>query len=373
MANLVYNLDLPGATAMEKPIVRALTYFTKSISDWSRSVLASVLSEAFSVIDEASSILDSEGFMVWSKRVTLPQPPVSVYSRLGDILSDLVPSDKYYLSVGGVYIDSIDYRSLYSIVERGFYTPLFWRSLDGLKTYVEYTTRLSRVNPLYCMKICLSMDNKPLQSPYYPLSTSIKPDVIGLAFLYPDKLLPIYLKNGLEGVRSYIEGLDGIVYRLEPAIGRKVYIDYSVSPWREASVAELVEAIGGTRIWSPTFLYGIHLLNKILREHSIRVAYSIGFNRVMLPYIEDNVLVKAGREGWVRARDFLLYACSCVAGVDTVVLPLDKVKLYGYVRAVYSIAYSLDKPLGLRIIPVGREPGERVKLEYFGSVAVLDY
>ncbi len=352
-------------------VVRALTYFIEKLDDWSREEISRDISRAVEVLDKASRFLEDRGYVVWSKRISFPIPPTSMYKRLSDIVSDIV-SKEYSISLGGFYIENTAPIDLLACVERGFYISILWRSIDRFPYYTRLLMKVSDERPLYSMKIALSLNGEPLQTPYYPLSISVHGGYVGVALLYPDQMLVHYLKQGINGVKECLESVDRIVEEFK-SIGLNVFIDYSISPWMDVSVVRLVEAVSGSKIGFLDFINGIYILNKVLEEHVRSRSYARGFNQVMLPYIEDELLVKAGDEGVIDAKDFLLYSSVCVAGPDTIVVPVDYRMLLSYIRASYTIASSKNKPMGLRIIPVPNSPGDIVDLGIFGKVAVLDY
>ncbi|MCD6105872.1 MAG: DUF711 family protein, partial [Thermoplasmata archaeon] len=122
---------------------------------------------------------------------------------------------------------------------------------------------------------------------------------------------------------------------------------------------------------SPGIMYVIWRINEAVWDGMDDM--SIGYNELMLPLAEDNVLKERGREG-LRATDLLRMTAACVAGLDMVVLPgdIDAGILKGLILDQYAIREVKGRPMGTRLIVYpGASVGDVVPLGIFGDVPVI--
>lgn len=212
-----------------------------------------------------------------------------------------------------------------------------------------------------------------VETPYFP-ATSNTSNSIGLSasLRYVDLVdkalfnnLPQELFNFIELIRRQLENVSscsGI-----PFLG----MDLSLSPWKEESVARLVEKLIGNKIGFPGTLNAISSLNKLIEGIIKRLKIlSIGFNEVMLPVAEDNVLNERVRDGDIRLRDLIGYSTVCVAGVDMTAVPRS-VDIRRIAIDLFTIYKIKKKSIGMRIIPVDQEPGSAITLEMFGTTYII--
>ncbi len=356
---------------MDKPVIRSITVFTDKPGEWSSRGVRELVDRAEEIIRDVSKRLEDKGYSIWTTRITLPIPPLESYKRIDKIIGELDKPD-HLVSIGGLYLEKIDTGFVREIVSRGIYTGLLWREVFPLDKVTDIFYELGGIDPVYTTRIAVSLLGEPMETPYYPLSSSLHGWGIGIALLYPKQLMEIYSVGGLEGIRRFIDethrGIEEVLlgsYRL--------VIDHSISPWMDESVASLIEAITGERVGNPGFIEGIHILNEILKDMVDKHENIGGFNEVMLPYAEDSRLIDAGGGGLIRARDLLFYSSICVAGPDMIVVPRDRGSLRSFIKASHILAIHLGKKMALRIIPVEGRPGDRVRLGKFGEAYIIDY
>ncbi len=356
----------------EKPIIRCVTGFTKTDIDWSKDGLKKAFENTLNIVEEASDLLKSNGYNVWTKRISLSIPPITVYSRLPDMLSDVIPSN-YLVSTGCLFLEEVNIDKITDIVSQGIYLCLIWgKEPDAIKV-ADIFIKASSLDPINATRIALSLTGTPLESPYYPLSTSLYGEGIGIALLYPKYLEQIFNKRGLRGIKKCLLSIEKDFLTIFEEFNTRYFVDYSISPWMENSVVELIESITGYSPDKPGFMHGIYILNNVLKEFMSMSKLMQGYNEVMLPYAEDNLLLKYGFEGKISAKDFLRFSSVCVSGPDMIVVPNDRSKLIGYIRDSLALGRSKGRCMGLRIIPVDSKVGEKVVLGKFGEVYVIDY
>ncbi len=368
----------------KKPIIRSITYFIKppveqGVLDYIEYLRKNLLPRAVETIGKISEVLEAYGYTVWTKRITLPLLSSEYYHHIHSILDVM---DEYLLknnimgNIGGVYIDQPgSYELTTSIVEREYYTGLLWRDNPPIDSVADIFLKVAEAKPEYATRIAVSLNGQSLMTPYYPLSSNLtSSEAVGLALLYPEVLKSIYVSRGLEGIGDYLLSIhDELTKLIREEAGLEVFIDHSISPWMENSVAELLEVITGEKIHYPGIIDGVKSLNNIIGRVSRNRENIRGFNEVMLPYAEDSRLIEAGGGGLIRARDLLYLSTICVAGPDMILVPYDREKLRSFIKASFALGLDAGKVKALRIIPVAEKPGSTVDLGKFGKIPVIDY
>lgn len=153
-------------------------------------------------------------------------------------------------------------------------------------------------------------------------------------------------------------------------------IDFSLAPFPDGvrSIGKAVERLGVDRFGAPGTLFVASFLTDCLR----RADYPrCGFNGLMLPVLEDTVLVARSSEALFTTNDLLLYSTVCGTGLDTVPLPGDvgEEELASILLDVAALALRLDKPLTARLMPIpGAKAGDLTEFDfpYFANGRVLD-
>lgn len=348
-------------------IVRAITYFTPRVE--TREELESIIHRANEIHSVLEKTLENQGYHVFTKRISLPGPRREIIYKLVDYLErGLLVSTGYNSEYG--FEDIIEFTS------KGLFVPVLYNkepSIDKAREYSSLIHKIASINPENATRFAIGFHDEYFQTPYFPDSSSRGSEAIGLAFLYPELVLR-KLKEGLtiwEAFRSVFREVNRVVEITRNTTGLPVFVDYSLSPWMENSVVQLyVEA--GYSVLDSSGVYYTWLLNKVIDDTSDS-SIRIGFNEVMLPYAEDSILLEYGRRGLIRARDLLLLASTCVAGVDMIVVPENTESLARIIAGLMSIKYVKKKPLSIRAIPVSSKPGDTVDLGRFGRVVVIDY
>jgi len=351
-----------------KPIIRSITLFLDTGVYTDRSALATALAK----LEELSAKIAGRGYEVFTKRVSLPLAPLAERARI----ASSVDSKHYLVSIGAVKASELN-SSVAELVNSGYYTAVYGIEKNPplvAREVSRFIHKLSAENPVNATRVAVAMHGNPLESPYFPDSTSSGVAGVGFSLLLPRSLAEFYRAHGsLEEytnvMKSYVSEL--VACARESGFER-VVVDYSISPWMDNSVVKLLEYMG-FKLLEPGFLYGVHALNKLVNRFATVCGYAGGFNEVMLPYAEDDALRDAGLKGLVKARDFLYFSSVCVAGPDMLVVPESTEKLAGLILDTYSVWLVKKRAMSLRAIPVVSEPGETVDLGRFGRVAVINY
>lgn len=328
---------------------------------------------------EARDLVLSEGFEVFSARVTLPDGWASL---AGDAASavDRLAGERIIVSLGYVSSSARDLEEVVpEAASNGLYIAVSLEApnWDSARRISRLIHSLAEEDPVHATKVGVNVLGQPIVTPYYPLSWS-RGDTLGLSvsLTYPSYLADAYRREGMDGLekalRTAASTATSIGEKASSLLGARFEgVDLSVAPWMEDSSLGLAEMVAGVRMPSPGFAIGVSLVNRAIR----RVAEGfkvVGFNEVQLPVGEDLKLKARVSEGDTRARDLARLAGACVAGLDLVVVPYSIDGVAGLIleTAAYSIAKG--KPLGVRIIPVeGVEPGDKVRLGMFGDTPVI--
>ncbi|MEM0000226.1 MAG: DUF711 family protein [Desulfurococcaceae archaeon] len=348
-------------------MIRAITFFTGRIETLQDA--ENELKIAEDVLTRVEKALKEYGYGVFTKRISLPGGSRELAYRLVDRVSKDV-----LVSIG--YSKALKPTDVVNLATSGLYVPLLHAkepNVDDAKTYSQIFHDASLKDPVFATRIAIGFHDEDFQTPYFPDSSSKGLRAIGLALLYPRYLVKL-VRSGLslgksfERVFSEVEKVASIVKSISQL---PVVVDYSLSPWMDNSVAELYSAIE-CPLLEPGAQYCTWLMNRYIQKCSDQ-RLRTGFNEVMLPYAEDLTLVEYGASGLIRARDFLAYAATCVAGLDMVVVPENREMFTQLVASTMAVAYVKSRPLALRAIPVTGNPGDIVDLKRFGKVPVIPY
>ncbi|QOR94179.1 DUF711 family protein [Thermosphaera chiliense] len=354
---------------MENLVVRAVTYFSTSrhIGNAYNEIV-----EAESLLKSVEKSLSKHGYSVFTKRLSFP----GLDPRSAEKIVEYLAGSDLLVSIGYQKIRRLGLEDAVYFTGNGFYVPILYNGEDPLvfaNKASEIITRAAEQNPVNATRIALGFHSKDFTTPYFPDSSTTGKARLALAFLYPKALIGetgenIDIQTAFERVFAEIHRVAKLV---EEQTGIPVKIDYSLSPWMENSVADLFEKLGYSLL-QPGANYAINLLNSLIRKYMDKER-AVGFNEVMLPYAEDSLLVKYGSEKLLRARDFLLFASTCVAGVDMIVIPSEKRSLMKLILDTYALRLVKKKPLAFRAIPVPGNPGDSLEMGKFGKPVILGY
>ncbi|WP_440059762.1 DUF711 family protein [Thermogladius sp. 4427co] len=358
-----------------KPVIRAISYFTPSFQNTQEA--ENSLIKGLETLDAVEKEVAKYGYKVFTKRISMP---LFNRERTLDVarVAENYISEGILVSLGFFELDSVDTKTLEDLLYNGFYISL---KFTGSKDPVELSSRLSefihRVSysePQAATRLAVGFHNMPLETPYFPDSTSSGIEGVGLSFLYADYVRSI-VEEGysiVEAFYSFEEEIRRILQIVRGAYSGRVVADYSLSPWMEDSVVRFFKSIG-YNILEPGFYHGISVVNKLIQRLADRVGNATGFNEVMLPYAEDSELIELGSKGLLSATRLLSYMSVCVAGPDMLVVPSSVEKLKSFILDWHAVSQLKNKPSALRIIPVDASPGEIVDLGRFGKIPVLPY
>jgi uncharacterized protein len=211
--------------------------------------------------------------------------------------------------------------------------------------------------------------NPSENTPFFPFSYALRDHCFSLA---------IETSNLIESEIKYrgAQDLKSVRVNLIKAIGKQTSIidraakessvescieysgqDISLSPFpdEKISVISILRSLGLKDFGSNGSLFLTAFLTDVLKEVISRYKLkSTGFNGVMYSLLEDPELCLANDKKNVSIDSLILYSSVCGCGLDMVPVPgniLDE-ELASIILDVAALGVRLDKPLGVRVIPI---------------------
>lgn len=177
------------------------------------------------------------------------------------------------------------------------------------------------------------------------------------------------------------------ITRLGELVGREVarllgvefgIVDLSLAPSPKMgdSIAGVLEAIGVEAAGAPGSLAALYLLVDAVKKGGAMATSSIGgLSGAFIPVSEDAGMTRALEKGALSLDGLMALMTVCNTGIDMLAIPGDTPieTVAGVILDVMAAAVSLDKTLGVRLVPVpGARPGDRVELGgLLGSTIVV--
>ncbi len=336
--------------------------------------------ETVSRVKQAASRL---GLRVWTFRLSLPVLERVDHNIIADVTGKLSGiALKHGLLVSGLNIDNPRTSIVRRIVDAlaaasNVYASILVRDLEDFKHYVE--TLYERAGSWQVFtRLALVFPERPL-TPYFPASTTINGrEGFTIALRYIDLVREVISGGEEKHLVDYFRRIEEIGRRLGEESGLEYLgTDASLSPWMEESVGELIEYLNNKPLPEPGTAWSISWLeNYILDKTREAGLTTTGFNQLMLAVGEDNLLKQRALEGRLRLRDLALLSAYCVAGVDMAAFSIAETNKYDLLRLLhdtYTASQVKNKPLGVRLIPSTKMPGEKLVANRFGDIPVLKY
>jgi len=140
-------------------------------------------------------------------------------------------------------------------------------------------------------------------------------------------------------------------------------IDPTPAPLGEVSIARAIESFTGAKFGSSGTMTAAAVITRAVQSVPVK---RVGYSGLMVPVLEDAVLVKRWEEGTFTVDSLLAYSAVCAGGLDTIPLAGDtgEERLAHILSDVATLAYKWQKPLAARLLPApGRKSGERTQFE----------
>jgi len=336
------------------------------------TVVENVISNFIELTDEFK-----KKFKVWTTRLSLPYVSSNIkdVEKYASIFENL--AEKYSID----FVSSLHFRSNDSRVwsipdallnnERTF-GSIVLKEYDDLLSIAKIFENLNEDNGYKLAAIW-----GETLTPYFPVSRAPigSNGVTYTPFIVEEYLAFKDVVHAEEKIITKLLQVNSLIENLAEKCGLKFFgVDVSPSSWMDISVAKVIEYLGGIRFGEYGTLHGIWLLSKSISNITLKLqGKTTGFNEVMLPVAEDNVLKERAIEGTYSVKDLIQYSFACVYGLDMVPIA----KPVGY-RKIMKILYDLKvasevkkKPVGFRVIPVSAEPGSVIDLGFFGHTPVF--
>ncbi len=249
---------------------------------------------------------------------------------------------------------------------------------SGVAAAANLISRVSTIsnNGFDNFRVGVSCDCKP-HTPFFPFSYHDGDNGFSVALETVDMFLNTIeseIHNGIEAVQTtLLERLtdnliliDKLGRDIERQTGMKFLgIDASLAPFPngDTSVAKIVEKLGVEDFGANGSLFFTSFLTNIIKMALFKsnVRY-VGFNGVMYSLLEDDYLAKRARQKNFNIDSLMLYSTVCGCGIDMVPVPGDilEEEIAAMIMDVSSLAITLNKPLGVRILPIPGKKGNEL-------------
>ncbi|AAY80793.1 DUF711 family protein [Sulfolobus acidocaldarius] len=306
--------------------IRALTIFASNIDK----------DKIENYANQLSSINDS---LIWSKRIAFPP------KSLNEKIIGKIPENKDII-YSIIHLSQKDNLSLIKdilSVNENFYGSILLNN----PSYVDNVSKfIYDLEPQLATRVAVLIYDDFLTTPYFPVgSANTLIDSMAISLIYPREFLDGNAQKALSVADEYAKK---IATQLKL---KYLGIDVSLSPWKEESVAEIIEKRSG-KLFSFGNMSTVAEINKEIFEIAWKLKITpIGFSEVMLPVAEDNVLIERVNEGTLTLQGLFLLTSVCVAGIDMVVVKKD----YDLIRKILKDSMALQivkrRPYGVRLIP----------------------
>ncbi len=347
------------------PQIRALTLFVKL-----ENPVAELHSRVVDQVDRLNSL--ASYLSPWTRRIA--SSPIGdshlekylktladvIGSLPRDILLQLIPVDHYRSeSILKILNTLNEYPQLYASVkcDSAECIDAISRALLSFKGDYDVYTRFSITFGEW------------IQTPYFPSTAALK-DGFSVALRYVDVFRDFLLRGDVRKVAEYVKEV--IRKSIDAGSDTEIEflgIDLSLSPWMDESVGELIEAMSGLRFGELGTLHTLVLVRDYLHELVSMFRHHIeGFNEIMLPVAEDNVLRKRALDGILRIRDLISYSFVCVVGLDLIGIDREESTVNRVLRDMLAVHRIKRRTIGVRIIPMTEDS---IQIKRLGLVPKL--
>ena len=339
-----------------------------------RSLTLNVSSEskAKHLIDLLRRLANRESIKVWTWRVTFPDNikwyELREFCGRSDVLINAYHAELPRISLDDLSAYINECRNSYATL---LLKPHLMDDVDGIATVIYRLWEL--IGEEGMCRVGVSFGDY-IDTPYYPLSTMVS-EGVSASLRYVDMLMNNEPKSWLKSVSSYINILNKKLNNLcNRASVKFLGFDLSLSPWltNNESIVKLIERyyLSNRKFPSIGSISAISDLNNfILNITKVSRVRTLGFNEVMLPVAEDEILKERVYEGAVKLHDLISLSTYCVAGLDMVAITASKSAIRDIVRDLVTVYRVKGRVIGMRIIPTTSK--HEIKLERLGKVPIV--
>ncbi|AWR97474.1 DUF711 family protein [Acidianus sulfidivorans JP7] len=261
-------------------------------------------------------------------------------------------------------------------------------NVDAIK---DFTEQLFKMTPEASSRVTI-MANVPPDSPFVPSAhhgIGMPEAMISVAVSGPGVIESAIRRSNphtFQDLHDIIKRAAFKITRLGELIGKSVAKELNVnfgsvdlslapSPKVKDSVAGIIEAMGIERMGGHGSLMALAILMDAVKKGGSMATSSVGgLSSAFIPVSEDSIMVERAIEGYVDFFTLLALSSVCNSGIDMVGVSKKqgKDKIIGLIMDVLAMGISLNKILGVRVIPVDLEPGNYVDLGgLLGKVVVM--
>ena len=346
-------------------IVRALTFFIPCKGEMDYTDLEKYYSRSMELLNDTN-------INPWTIRFVFPPINKSGLNKLDShkidkIYSVFSSNDKYLVNALPIISNSMDIVRLGDLLSNypKLYSTIYLDNLDKLDGIIDYLYMRDYEPDIYT-RVSIA-HYRFIETPYFPNTANIENRYgFSIALRYVD-LFKKFLKNDY----TIFEYLSRLKEKISGYSDLFLGIDYSLSPWMDESVCNVIEEYSGIKLGDVGSYSGVFEINRkiryIIEESGVE---EFGYNEVMLPVGEDNLLKERVKEQSIKLETLIGLSSVCVAGLDMTAVPRIKNLIIRILKDMDSIAHTKARSLGSRIIPVN--PGEsKVYIKRFGEIPVI--
>ena len=209
-------------------------------------------------------------------------------------------------------------------------------------------------------------DGKTRNTPFFPFSNFEEPLTYSVGLETLESLLKeLYKKDKShysENLKRYEQKLINNLYSIDSYLSSNSIIkfngiDASLAPIPRTnqSIGLLYELLGVHTLGNLGTLSVTSKLTSLIKSaFKLSNAKNVGFNGVMFSPLEDDWLAKQSYNNGLSPESLMLYSSVCGCGIDMIPLPGDIFveTISCLICDVISLSQKLNKPLGVRILPI---------------------
>lgn len=347
---------------------------------------------ALDLLDRARARFEEEGFVVQTRRLSLPPllaglSPAERWTSVARVrrLDALAGERGALLSVGPVWTgEGYDRKLAGWIADLNGAAPHTHASVTiasaggvhraGARVAAEAMAAIAAASPAGLGNFRFAAAaNVPAGTPFFPVAHHH--GAPGLSIGLQSAAL---VGRALAGLRDESDATRGVVAGLGPVLmgveriaddiaqhERVAYvgIDTSPAPLGDDSIGAAIETLTKRPFGSAGTLDACARVTAGLRQLPVRAC---GYSGLMLPVLEDRVLAARAAEERYGVRDLLLFSSVCGTGLDVVPLPgatpVDTIA--GLLTDVAALSTRWQKALSARLLLLpGRQAGEHVSFD----------
>ncbi|WP_054838743.1 DUF711 family protein [Sulfuracidifex metallicus] len=386
-----------------------------SIDSREENVISKLLSKIEKIrrfSDVVDEVKEKYGISIVTKRVSVspvqfmlePMPQADFSVRLAKTLEDMAEKGRIDY-IGGfsafadrgtsrsseVYLSSLSSAMNSTTRVAGVLSAGSTFSGINLDSVRKFVSQIFQMEPHASSRTAV-MVNLPPDSPFVPSSTHGlgMPDAqINVAVSGPGVIESAIRKSSVNDIRelhNLIKRYSFKVTRLGELVGREVSnllgvpfgaVDLSLAPSPKTmdSVARVIESMGVEKVGGFGSLTALAILLDAVKKGGAMATSSVGgLSGAFIPVSEDSGMTEAALSGSLTFETLIMMSAVCNTGIDMVGVSResDKSEVTSLILDELSLGLSLNKSLGVRLVPIDGKPGSIVDLGgLLGKVVIM--